>query len=137
MWDERTGGTYPRASARKGYASGRDSGPMGLGRTLGLDASHVDGPRHGGERRSVAINAGRTPSSTPRGCSPYTQPSGRSVGPLWGKTTDWRAGCGKSACPVRREGEPGRQLALPTPISHTPLTGLKPGREMWAHSEFM
>ena len=54
MWDERTGGTYPRASARKGYASGRDSGPMGLGRTLGLDASHVDGPRHGGERRSVA-----------------------------------------------------------------------------------
>ena len=23
------------------------------------------------------------------------------------KTTDWRAGCGRPACPVRREGEPG------------------------------
>ena len=26
------------------------------------------------------------------------------VSPLAGKTTDWRAGCGKSASPVRREG---------------------------------
>jgi hypothetical protein len=25
--------------------------------------------------------------------------------PLEGKTTDWRAGCGRSARPVRREGE--------------------------------
>jgi hypothetical protein len=28
------------------------------------------------------------------------------VNPLGGKTTDWRAGCGRTACPVRREGEP-------------------------------
>ena len=35
------------------------------------------------------------------------------VNPATGKTTDWRAGCGRSACPVRREGEPH---ALPTPI---------------------
>ena len=28
------------------------------------------------------------------------------VSPLAGKTTDWRAGCGRSASPVRREGEP-------------------------------
>jgi hypothetical protein len=28
------------------------------------------------------------------------------VNPLAGKTTNWRAGCGKSARPVRREGEP-------------------------------
>ena len=28
--------------------------------------------------------------------------------------TDWKAGCGKSACPVWREGE--RTSALPTPI---------------------
>ena len=27
------------------------------------------------------------------------------VSPLVGKTTDWRAGCGRSASPVRREGE--------------------------------
>jgi hypothetical protein len=37
------------------------------------------------------------------------------VNPLGGKTTDWRAVCGKSACTVRREGGP-RQPALPTPI---------------------
>ena len=38
----------------------------------------------------------------------------RYVNPLGGKTTDWRAGCGRPACPVRREGE---SLAiLPTPI---------------------
>ena len=30
---------------------------------------------------------------------------GWAVSPLVGKTTDWRAGCGKSASPVRREGE--------------------------------
>ena len=27
------------------------------------------------------------------------------VSPLAGKTTNWRAGCGRSACPVRREGD--------------------------------
>ncbi len=30
----------------------------------------------------------------------------RSVNPLGGKTIDRRAGCGRSACPVRREGGP-------------------------------
>ena len=35
------------------------------------------------------------------------------VNPYPGKTTNWRAVCGKSACTVRREGE---QDALPTPI---------------------
>ena len=41
--------------------------------------------------------------------------TGRSfITPLGGKTTDWRAGCGRSARPVRREGE--RHYVLPTPI---------------------
>src|SRR5262245_51510440 len=31
-----------------------------------------------------------------------------SVNPLGGNTTDWRAGCGRSARPVRREGERSR-----------------------------
>ena len=35
------------------------------------------------------------------------------ITPLGGKTTNWRAGCGKSACPVRREGE----LMLSLPLS--------------------
>ena len=30
----------------------------------------------------------------------------QSVNPVSGDTTNWRAGCGKSARPVRREGEP-------------------------------
>jgi hypothetical protein len=44
------------------------------------------------------------------------------ITPLGGKTTNWRAGCGRSACPVRREGEsnsigspyPYRLVARPT-----------------------
>jgi hypothetical protein len=34
------------------------------------------------------------------------------VNPLRGNTTDWRAGCGKSARPVRREGRP-KPMGLP------------------------
>ncbi len=37
----------------------------------------------------------------------------RFASPLAGDTTDWRAGCGKTASPVRREGE---AVSLPTPI---------------------
>src|SRR5208283_2636076 len=48
------------------------------------------------------------------------------VSPLAGKTTDWRAGCGRSASPVRREGEAG-QPSLPTPIT----TLLSPARKSW------
>jgi hypothetical protein len=38
------------------------------------------------------------------------------VNPLRGNTTDWRAGCGKSARPVRREGRP-KPMGLPYPIT--------------------
>src|ERR1035438_1252813 len=44
------------------------------------------------------------------------------VNPHGGKTTNWRAGCGRSARPVRREGE---SQALPTPIK---LDSWSPGR---------
>ena len=37
----------------------------------------------------------------------------RFASPLEGKTTNWRAGCGRSACPVRREG--GRVTVPPYP----------------------
>src|SRR5208282_3684092 len=40
-------------------------------------------------------------------------PTGWPVNPFRGKTTDRRAGCGKSASPVRREGE--RQSRSPYP----------------------
>jgi hypothetical protein len=37
----------------------------------------------------------------------------RSASPLEGKTTDRRAGCGRPASPVRREGGPGNRFSLP------------------------
>src|SRR5712692_9867348 len=38
------------------------------------------------------------------------------VSPLAGKTTDWRAGCGRSARPVRREGV-SKPIDAPYPYS--------------------
>ena len=46
------------------------------------------------------------------------------INPLRGNTTNWRAGCGKSASPVRREGRPANQSAFPTPIVFILLRGL-------------
>ena len=62
------------------------------------------------------ISAGRTPSLPPVGCFPYAQPTLRPVSPLGGKTTDWRAVCGRSARTVRRGEGPGIQPVLPTSI---------------------
>src|SRR5215469_3775530 len=53
------------------------------------------------------ISSGPMLSLLSMGCSPWLRPILGHVNPLEGKTTDWRAGCGRSACPVRREGEPG------------------------------
>ncbi len=39
------------------------------------------------------------------------------VSPLAGKTTDWRAGCGRSARPVRREGV-SKPIDAPYPYHH-------------------
>src|SRR5437667_3154341 len=39
------------------------------------------------------------------------------ITPLGGNTTDWRAGCGRSARPVRREGECFLALSLPLSTS--------------------
>src|SRR5262249_39602667 len=52
------------------------------------------------------------------------------VRPLAGKTTDWRAGCGRSASPVRREGaaiaasypyqtQPSISISLPAAAART------------------
>ena len=64
----------------------------------------------------MAIIAGRTPSLQSRGYSGWLKPT------LWRVSlervpTNWRAGCGRSACPVRREGE--SHGFLPTPIAKT------------------
>jgi hypothetical protein len=43
------------------------------------------------------------------------------VSPLEGKTTNWRAGCGRSASPVRREGEQ-KPIGSPYPYHKPRLT---------------
>src|SRR5438034_1421514 len=43
----------------------------------------------------------------------------RFVNPPGGKTTDWRAVCGRSACTVRREGE--LRLSLPLSLFATEI----------------
>ena len=45
------------------------------------------------------------------------------ITPLGGETTHWRAGCGRSACPVRREGGPN---SIGSPYPYHPL--VRPGR---------
>ena len=57
----------------------------------------------------------------------------RSVNPLGGKTTDRRAGCGRSACPVRREGGPG-PLGPSSPYTQSQQFShrlLKPSPGVW------
>jgi RNA-directed DNA polymerase len=62
--------------------------------------------RDGGEDGTISV--GRMLSLLSVGCSPWLRPILGHVNPLVGKTTDWRAGCGRSARPVRREGERSR-----------------------------
>ena len=77
------------------------------GRSAAIGIPRIGGP---------TINAGRTPSLPTLGCSRSWQPMRRPVGPLAGKTTDWRAVCGRTARPVRREGTLGTQPGFPTSI---------------------
>ncbi len=69
----------------------------------------------GGKWFSLITTAGPMPSLSSVGCFPLSPPMSRLVNPRPGKTTNWKAGCGRSACPVWREGE-RNQSPLPTPI---------------------
>jgi len=87
-----------------------------VGRTKGLDKTNVDDSGRRSERRTVGL-AGPTPTFASMGCSHWSQPMLRIVNPLSGKTTNWRAGCGRTARPFRREGGSGIQPILPTPFN--------------------
>jgi hypothetical protein len=50
------------------------------------------------------ISDGRTVTFTNKGCTACSLPMFGFVNPSQGKTTNRRAGCGKTARPVRREG---------------------------------
>ena len=56
------------------------------------------------EAEGKIINGGRTATSLILGYSVLWQPMSQPVNPHEGKTINRRAGCGRSASPVRREG---------------------------------
>jgi hypothetical protein len=60
------------------------------------------------------------PFSPLTGCSVWQQPTARPVNPHEGKTINRRAGCGRTACPVRRGGSPN-PIGLPYPYPHHQL----------------
>ena len=57
------------------------------------------------EAEGTIINAGEIATSLILGYSVLWQPMSQPVNPHEGKTINRRAGCGRSASPVRREGE--------------------------------
>ena len=65
--------------------------------------------------------AGQTPASTRRGCNPWCSFVARSINLREEQTTNWRAGCRKSASPVREEG---RFYPVPTSSIRVPCRGL-------------
>ncbi len=63
------------------------------------------------------INAGGIPTLLSTGCIPWRLPMAWSVNPRRGKTTNWRAVCGRTARTVRREGG-SNSIGPPYPYSH-------------------
>ena len=75
---------------------------------------------------------GATTPSPSWACSASCKPTTRPVGLLVETITNWRAGCGRSACPVRREG---RVLSpfLPLSRGHRTRHETEPRAERTAH----
>ena len=71
-----------------------------------------------------SLIAGPTRSFVPMGCSTSRPPMEHCFGPRRGKTTDWRAGCGRSARPVRREGR-RNPMRRPNPYSLVGCSGFR------------
>ena len=93
----------------------------------------------GGVKKAVVeertINAGRTPTLQPMACMPWNRPMSEHSSPLRGKTTDWRAVCGRSARAVRREGRPGDRSSLPLSFGPIAEAALFSGGKYPAYAE--
>src|ERR1017187_8893363 len=77
----------------------------------------MDGAK-GSER---PINAGLTNGLPTAGCCPWQQNTSGRVKSEQYDTTDWRAGCGRSASPGRREGQGSIPCPYPYPNSTASL----------------
>src|ERR1700722_8250200 len=69
-------------------------------------ASCANGRAARDEDAAGTISDGPTPSLSRLGCLACGLPISCLLNPLGGNTINWKAGCGKSARPVWREGEP-------------------------------
>jgi hypothetical protein len=105
VWAERT----LRAAAAKVVAN---RGSSGVDHVTALHAVTI-------------IGDGPTPSLPSTGSSACSEPMPRPASPLAGKTANRRAGCGRSASPVRREGA---ALAAPYPYQKTVTPSAKADR---------
>ena len=124
MRDEHDAGTDTVGSAFEGNPfegltrrQGRDL--MVLDGTCGMDGSHVERARGGREGKGLVdaiLRVGQTRTLPTAGTHAWLLPTTRRVTPLGGKTVNGRAGCGKPARPVRREGRPN-SIGLPYPYT--------------------
>src|SRR6266568_2512301 len=108
-------------SLTSGTATARRSALSTDGYAAGCEACCATTAEDGASPGVTTIIAGPTPSLPRMGSSACNEPMPWPASPLAGKTTNWRAGCGRSARPVRREGEAS---ASPYPYRKT----LKPQR---------
>src|ERR1700686_1635154 len=101
-------GTNTVGSAREGSTRWRDPRPMGMGGTGRLDGTHVGILDRGW---LVLLKTGAC--------------CGLPI--FFEVTTNWRAGCQKLACPVRREGRP-ESSSLPLSVATASANQIgKPG----------
>ena len=115
-----------KPNAPRGTACPRSSRPSTARCAAGLNTSSTVAARHSlrstagsgggcaiscenstgarGSRAATTISSGPMPTLPSMGFSACETPMSNYASPLAGKTIDWRAGCGRSARPVRREG---------------------------------
>jgi hypothetical protein len=97
-------------SPTSNIATARRSLTSTAGRAAGCEACCVAIKASEASLGVPIISAGPTTSLPSRGSSACSEPVPWPVSPPVGKTTNWRAGCGRSARPVRSEGEAGTPL---------------------------
>jgi len=107
-------------------ANGISSGIWTRGYELACAVSCVSDSTAVAKRERGTGNSGPTASSMNLDCIALPKPMFVLFNPPRGNTINRRAGCGKSARPVRREGRPGNRPSLPL----SPSPGQRPGERI-------